>query len=174
MHAVPAPSLALVVGPTNTPSDIEHLRHVAFNITFELGAPAVYATHTDHRVTDFAAVYLTGDVTSLRDASTLVLVGEALAAGVPVHEPLTDDESVTCDCGLVHHYTRPHVDERGEVWCAECSGDSACTWCLEWNDVEDLEIVESGEAYVPLHAGCLDGIRRAESSARLVALEASA
>ncbi|MEV6055003.1 hypothetical protein [Streptomyces sp. NPDC052107] len=171
MHASPA--RALVLGPIATPSDVEHLRHVAWNISYELGAPATFASHADYRVTDFAAVYLTGDVTSLRDASTLVLVGEALAAGIDVHEPLAADEAVTCDCGLVHHFTRPDVDENGTVWCAECRGESACAWCFEWSDTEEMEIVESGDTWVPLHAGCRDGLRRATSTSRfLVALEA--
>ncbi|MEW2257251.1 hypothetical protein [Streptomyces sp. NPDC047869] len=163
----------LVVGPTSSPSDVERLRHVAWNVAYELGTPAVFALHNDYRVTDFAAVYLVGNAESMLDASTLVLVGEALAAGVDVHEPLTVEEAVTCDCGLVHHFTRPDVDESGDVWCAECRGDSACAWCFEWNDMEDLEIVEEGDAWVPLHPGCRDRLRRSTSANLLVALEAA-
>ncbi|MFJ9821390.1 hypothetical protein ACIRU3_40300 [Streptomyces sp. NPDC101151] len=156
----------LVIGPTASPSDVEHLRHVAWNVAYELGTPAAYATHADYRVTDFSTLHLTGSVESLRDASALVLVGEAMLADIPVHEPLTADEAVTCDCGLVHHYTRPHVDERGDVWCAECHEDSACAWCGEWNDTEDLEIVAQGDAWVPLHPGCLTALRSATSTSR--------
>ncbi|MEV6806719.1 hypothetical protein [Streptomyces sp. NPDC051132] len=162
MHASPA--RVLVLGPTASPSDVEHLRHVAWNLAYELGTPAVFALHADYRVTDFSAVYLTSDVASMLDASTLVLVGEALTAGVPVHEPLTADEAVTCDCGLVHHFTRPAVDESGIVWCAECCGKSACAWCFEWNDTEDLEIVEEDDVFVPLHAGCRDHLSRSTST----------
>ncbi|MFF9171740.1 MULTISPECIES: hypothetical protein [unclassified Streptomyces] len=157
-------SSVLVIGPTALPSDVERLRHVAWNVAYELGAPAVVAIHADYRVTDFAAVYLTGDVESMRDASTLVLLGEALAAGMDVHEPLNADESVTCDCGLVHHFTRPNVDERGTVWCAECREESGCAHCGEWNDVEDLEIVQNGDAWIPLHPGCRAGLSRSKSS----------
>ncbi|MFF0837483.1 hypothetical protein ACFYWF_31610 [Streptomyces sp. NPDC003344] len=163
------PAPVLVVGSVATPADVERLRHVAWNVAYELGTRAVFALHNDYRVTDFAAVYLAGDVASLRDASTLVLVGEALAVGMDVHEPLTVEESVTCDCGLVHHFTRPDVDESGDVWCAECRGESACTWCFEWNDTEDLEIVEEGDAWVPLHAGCRDRLRRSTSTSLLPA-----
>ncbi|WP_432019887.1 hypothetical protein [Streptomyces sp. 1222.5] len=161
-HVTPAP--VLVLG-----SDVEHLRHVAWNLAYELGTPAVMALHTDYRVTDFAAVYLAGDVESLRDASTLVLLGEALAAGMDVHEPLTADEAVTCDCGLNHHFTRPDVDADGTVWCAECSGESVCAWCGEWNDTEDLEIVAEADAFVPLHAGCREGLRRSTSTSLVLA-----
>ncbi|SEC33328.1 hypothetical protein SAMN04490357_1744 [Streptomyces misionensis] len=147
----------LVLGNTSTPADVEHLRHVAWNLAYELGAPVVFATHTDYRVTDFAAVYLANDLEAMLDAPapTLILLGEALLAGIDVHDPLTADEAVTCDCGLVHHFTQPHIDAEGVVWCAECREESACAWCFEWNDVEELTIVEQGDAFVPLHAGCL-------------------
>ncbi|CAK7279919.1 hypothetical protein [Streptomyces misionensis] len=153
----------LVLGNTSTPADVEHLRHVAWNIAYEMGAPAVFATHTDYRVTDFAAVYLANDLEAMVDAPTVVLLGEALLAGIDVHDPLTADEAVTCDCGLIHHYTRPHIDAEGVVWCAECREESACAWCFQWNDVEELTIVEQGDAFVPLHAGCAAGPRPATS-----------
>ncbi|RRQ89709.1 hypothetical protein [Streptomyces griseofuscus] len=157
----------LVLGNTGTPSDVEHLRHVAWNVAYELGAPVVFAMRADYRVTDFAAVYLANDLEAVLDAPTLVLLGEALLAGIDVHDPLTADEAVTCDCGLVHHYTRPHIDAEGVVWCQECCGESACTWCLEWNDVEDLTIVRQGDTFIPLHAGCLSGLRSSTSSSVL-------
>ncbi|MGX1472405.1 UNVERIFIED_CONTAM: hypothetical protein RKD50_001213 [Streptomyces canus] len=163
MHTVTRP--VLVVGPVATPSDVTRLRDVAREISYELGITTTYATHTDYTVTDFsAAVYLTGTVTELRDAPTLVLVGEALAAGMDVHDPLTADEVTECPCGLVSRYTRPLVDERGEVRCANCLGEDACAYCLEEFDMEDAAFVEGEDTWYPLHAGCLDGIRRERSS----------
>ncbi|MGW1541037.1 hypothetical protein ACWCPM_12510 [Streptomyces sp. NPDC002309] len=154
------PGVALVVGAADTPADRKALRALAHAVASELGRPAVWATDTVHRVTGYSALYLTGGVASMLDAPALVLVGEALAAGVDVHEPLRVDEVAECPCGLLLRHTRPYVDERGEVFCAECLEESACTWCGEYNDTEDLMIVESGNAWIPLHAGCLDGIRR--------------
>jgi hypothetical protein len=155
-----APRPVIVIGPVATPSDVSHLRDVTREIAYELGITATYATHVDYTVTDFSAVYLTGTVTELRDAPTLVLVAEALAAGMDVHDPLTADEVTECPCGLVCRYTRPLVDERGEVHCNECLGADACAWCGEAFDMEDAEVIESGSTFYPMHAGCLDGIRR--------------
>ncbi|WP_406391614.1 hypothetical protein OG806_09780 [Streptomyces sp. NBC_00882] len=161
MHTLPRP--VLVVGPVATPADVKALRALAYNVAHELGRPVTWATDADHTITDYAAVYL-GDVASLSDAPTLVLVAEALVAGMLVYDALTADEVTECPCGLVSRHTRPHVDESGEVFCAECSGESGCAWCGEWNDTEDLEIVESGSTFYPLHAGCLAGMRRERSS----------
>ncbi|WP_030660572.1 hypothetical protein [Streptomyces cellulosae] len=160
---VPGP--VLVVGPIDTPSDVARLRDVAREIAYELGVTTTYATHDDYTVTDYAALYLTGTVTELRDAPTLVLIGEALAAGMPVHDPLTADEVTECPCGLVSRHTRPYVDERGSVHCAECLGDDACALCGEEFDVEDATIVEADDTFYPLHAGCLAEMRRASEGA---------
>ncbi|MFI9175730.1 hypothetical protein [Streptomyces lincolnensis] len=165
----PTPWGVLVIGPLGTPADVEALREVACEIAYELGVATTYATHTDHSVTDFGAVYLTGTVTELRDAPTLVLVGEAIAAGIPVHDPLTADEVTECLCGLICRYTRPYVDGRGGVHCNECSGKSGCAWCGEWNDTEDLEFVESDDTWFPLHAECLAGIRATSKERALLA-----
>ncbi|WP_371672781.1 hypothetical protein OG985_37180 [Streptomyces sp. NBC_00289] len=157
----PAPtSGVLCIGPIATSADVKALRALAYNVAYELGRPATYATHADHTATDYASVYLTGDVTALRDVSTLVVLAEALAAHMDVQEPLTADEVTECPCGLVSRHTRPYVDEAGEVFCAECREESGCAWCGEWNDMDDLAIVESGDTFVPLHAGCLDRLRR--------------
>jgi hypothetical protein len=147
----------LIVGPINTPADVKALRVLAYNISHETGQPATWATDTDHSVTDYDALYVAGDVTALRDVPTLVLVGEALAAGMPVHEPLAADEVTECPCGLVLRHTRPYVEADGEIFCNECAKESGCAWCGEWNDVEDLEIVAVGNTWVTLHAG---GARR--------------
>ncbi|MFE6363000.1 hypothetical protein ACFVP3_23755 [Streptomyces sp. NPDC057806] len=157
----------LCLGPVETPADVKALRALAYNVAYELGRPAVWVTDTDHTVMDYAAVYVTGDATSLRDASTLVLLGEALVADMDIHEPLAADEVVTCDCGLVHRHTRPVVDAQGVVWCANCLGDDACSWCGEELDTEAAEIVESGNGFYPVHAACLAGIRRDASTSRL-------
>ncbi|MFF4931004.1 hypothetical protein ACFY2H_19170 [Streptomyces griseofuscus] len=159
----------LVLGNTDSPSDVEHLRHVAWNLAYELGTPAVFALHAGYSPENFAAVYLASDMEAMADAPTLVLLGEALVAGVVVHDPLTADEAVTCDCGLVHHFTRPYADADGVVWCSECREESACAWCFEWNDVENLTIVEQGNAFIPLHTGCLSGLRSSTSASVLPA-----
>ncbi|MEU3986252.1 hypothetical protein AB0F77_40400 [Streptomyces sp. NPDC026672] len=164
-----ATARVLCIGPVATAADVKSLRALAHSVAVELGRPAVWATDADHTVTDYSALYLTGDVTSLRDASTLVLLGEALAAGMDVHEPLA--EVTECPCGLVLRHTRPFVDEDGEVWCSECREESGCAWCGEWNDMEDLEIVEDGSTWVPVHAGCLDGMR---GTSRVLPLGAAA
>ncbi|MGW5651983.1 hypothetical protein [Streptomyces humi] len=153
---------ALCVAPVDTAADVKALRAFAHQVAYETGRPTVFATHTDHDVRDYSTVYVLGDITTLRGVVPCVLMGEALVAGVDVFEPL--DEAVTCPCGIVLHYTRPYADERGEVFCAECTGESACAWCGEWNDTEDLAIAEHGNAWIPLHDGCLDGIRRATST----------
>ncbi|MFJ2844742.1 hypothetical protein ACIPD2_24300 [Streptomyces griseofuscus] len=156
---------SLVIAPTSTPADVKALRAFAHQVAYETGRPAVWATDTDHTVTEYAALYLSGDVTSLRDAPTLVLVGEALMAGVDVFEPL--DRPLECPCGLVMHYARPYVDEAGEIFCNECTGDDACAWCGGPFDMEDAEIIERGKTWVPLHAGCLEGLRSSTSSSVL-------
>ncbi|MFI5795160.1 hypothetical protein [Streptomyces sp. NPDC051677] len=161
---MPAPERVLVVGPTDIPADVERLRDVARDVAYELGRPATYATHTDYDVTAFAAVYSVRPLTSLRTAPALVLVAEAMLAGVEVHEPLKADEVTTCGCGLVSRHTRPHVDERGIVWCAECLSDDACAHCGEAFDMEDAEFVQRDDTWFPIHAGCLAPGHRPTSS----------
>lgn len=162
-----APTTSLVIAPTSTPADVKALRAVAFQVAYETGRPATWATDADHVVTDYRAVYLSGDVTSLRNAPTLVLVGEAIMAGVDVFEPL--GTPMECPCGLVLHYARPYVDEAGEIFCAECTAQDACAWCGDPFDMENAEFVERGNTWVPLHAGCLEGLRASTSRSALPA-----
>jgi len=165
MHTIPCP--VLVVGPVGTPDDVANLRGLAHDVADQMGVPATYALHTDYNVTDFAAVYLTGTVTELRDAPTLVLIAEALAVHIDVYDPQSPRDAAPCVCGQVQT-VRTVVGEDGDVWCAECRGETACAWCFERSDTEDLEIVESGDTWVPLHAECLEGMRR-QGSGVLVA-----
>ncbi|MFI9562413.1 hypothetical protein [Streptomyces rishiriensis] len=153
----------LIVGPSSTPADVKALRALAHNVAYELGRAATWATDTDHDVRGYAAVYTTCPVTELRTDPALLLVGEALAAGVDVHEPLSADEVLTCDCGLVHRHTRPYVDERGAVWCNECTGSDVCGGCGEEFDEEDAMIVERAATYYPMHPGCVTGLVRPTS-----------
>lgn len=155
-HTYPRP--AICIAPTATPADISALRKFARQVAYETGRPAVYALDADRNVGEYDAVYVSGDVSALRDAPTLVLVGEGLAFGMDVHEPHA--EPVECVCGLVMHYARPDM-VNGEVYCNECRSLDACTWCAEPFDVEDAEIVDNGYAFVPLHEGCASGLRTA-------------
>ncbi|MFI7017900.1 hypothetical protein [Streptomyces sp. NPDC050164] len=156
-HTTP---VVLVVGALATADDVDNLRGYSLDIADQIGVPATYALHADYDVTQFAAVYTTGTVTELRDAPTLVLLAEALAVGMEVHEPQSPQEAAVCVCGQAQT-VRTVVDEQGEVWCAECRGETGCAWCGEYPDMEDVEIVESGATFYPLHADCLAGIRRA-------------
>lgn len=158
MPRTPAPVTPayLVVGPLATADDVDNLRGYAFDVAEQMGAPAVYATHNEYTVTDFAAVYTLGSVTDLRDAPTLVLVAEALGAGMEVYEQQSPQDTARCVCGQLQT-VRTVVDERGEVWCAECRAETACAWCMEYNDTEDLEILARGETWIPVHAGCVRG-----------------
>ena len=159
----PAYGPVLALGPIDTPDQIDSLRGHAFDVADQMGVPATYATHVDYTVTDYVAVYLTGTVTELRDAPTLVLLGEALAAGMEVHEPQAPQDAAVCVCGQAQT-VRTVVDERGDVWCAECRGETGCAWCGEWPDMEDVEIIERGDTFYPAHVVCLDGMRRASSA----------
>ncbi|MFD5285047.1 hypothetical protein [Streptomyces rubrogriseus] len=147
----------LVVGPVATADDVDNLRGYAFDVAEQMGHPTTYATHTDHSATDFAAVFVLGSVTDLRDAPTLVLVGEALAAGVPVLEPQGPQMAGRCDdCGQ-RQTIRTVTDEYGDITCATCRGEAVCTWCGDDADVS-TEIVERGETWTPVHVGCVRGI----------------
>ncbi|WP_394435755.1 hypothetical protein [Streptomyces sp. SGAir0957] len=161
----------LVVAPVGTPADVERLRAYGLSVATELGAPATYATHNEHRVTDFDAVYCMTPSTSLRDRVGLLLVAEALLAGIPVYEPQAAEDVDTCDCGQVQSVRTVRGDD-GAVWCAECREESACAWCFEWNDMEDLDVVEHGTTWVPLHPGCRAGLEHATAPTHRVPLAA--
>ncbi|MCQ9134129.1 hypothetical protein [Streptomyces hilarionis] len=143
----------LVTGPASTPADVKALRALAYNIAYELGRAVTWATGTDHDVRDYAAVYTTCPVTELSTDPALLLVGEALAAGVDVGEPLSADEVVECPCGLVGRHTRIPVGEDGEPHCNECRGADVCGWCGESLE-DDATLVERGTAFYPLHPAC--------------------
>ncbi|WP_217164258.1 hypothetical protein [Streptomyces sp. AC512_CC834] len=143
----------LVVGPVETDDNRDNLRGYALDVSQQMGHPTTYATHTDYSVTDFAAVFVLGSVTELRDASTLVLVGEALAAGIPVLEPQGPQAAGRCDdCGQAQTI-RTVTDEYGDTLCATCRGEAACAWCGEGAD-ESTMLVENGATWIPAHSGC--------------------
>ncbi|CAL9377933.1 hypothetical protein [Streptomyces sp. enrichment culture] len=147
----------LVVGPLATEDDVDNLRGYAFDVAEQMGAPTTYATHTGHSITDFAAVFVLGSVTDLRDTPTLVLVAEALAAGVPVLEPQGPQAAGRCDdCGQ-RQTIRTVTDEYGDTTCATCRGEAVCAWCGDDADVS-TEIVERGETWLPVHVGCARGV----------------
>ncbi|MGZ3097909.1 hypothetical protein [Streptomyces sp. H72] len=154
-HATFVTPSFLVVGPLATEDNVANLRGYAFDVAEQMGAPATYATHTDYSVTDFAAVFVLGSVTELRDAPTLVLVGEALVAGVPVLEPQGPQMAGRCDdCGQ-RQTVRTVTDEFGDTTCAGCRGEVACEWC---GDEAPTEVIECGQTWVPVHAGCVRGV----------------
>lgn len=159
----------LVLGSIDTADDVDNLHGYALDVADQMGVPATYATHVDYTVTDYVAVYTTGTVTELRDAPTLVLLAEALAAGMEVYEPQSPQEAATCVCGQAQT-VRTVVGHDGEVWCAECRGETGCAWCGEWPDMEDVEIVEHDSTFYPVHASCLAGIRRESSDVLPVAV----
>ncbi|WP_328336571.1 hypothetical protein [Streptomyces violaceus] len=147
----------LVVGPLATDDDVDNLRGYAMDVATEMGAPTVYATHTDYSVTDFAAVFVLGSIAELRDAPTLVLVAEALAAGMQVLEPQSPQVAGRCDeCGQAQT-VRTVTDEYGDTLCAGCREEVTCAWCTEASDAT-MEVVERGEMWVPAHAACASGV----------------
>ncbi|MGY4928019.1 hypothetical protein, partial [Streptomyces sp. 900105755] len=57
---------ALCIAPVDTPADVKALRAFAHQVAHETGRPTVWATDTDHDVTAYEAVYVSGDITTLR------------------------------------------------------------------------------------------------------------
>ncbi|MFE9865209.1 hypothetical protein ACFYPZ_21155 [Streptomyces sp. NPDC005506] len=150
----------LVLGPTASADDVMDLRAYAADVAEELGVPATFATHNDYGVTDFSAVYVRCAATELHDTVGLVLVAEALAAGMPVHEPQSPRDAAPCVCGQVQT-VRTVIGEDGDVWCAECRGEiGRCNHCSESMECDKVENVEEGSTWWPVHASCLAEARR--------------
>ncbi|MYX02248.1 MULTISPECIES: hypothetical protein [unclassified Streptomyces] len=158
----------LVVGPTRTADDRAFLQGYAVDVAEETGTVATYALHNDYSVTDFDALYVVGTATTLRDASGLVLVAEALAAGMEVYDSAHPQEAGYCVCGLGQN-VQPLRDERGDIQCFECSGlTMGCAHCGESADVEELEIVKKGSTFSPVHSTCITEARREHPRAKIV------
>ncbi|MEW2488789.1 hypothetical protein [Streptomyces sp. NPDC048411] len=156
----PTANSVLVLGPTASEGDVSDLRAYAYSVADELGVPATFATHNDYRVTDFSAVYVRCAATEFHDTVGLVLVAEALAAGMPVHEPQSPQNAAPCVCGQVQTI-RTVVGDDGDVWCAECRGETGgCSHCGESMEYDDAENVEEGHTWWPVHASCLAEAQR--------------
>ncbi|WP_329159083.1 hypothetical protein OHB49_08140 [Streptomyces sp. NBC_01717] len=161
-------STALVVGPIDTADARDFLRGHAIDVAEQTGTVATYALHADYTVTDFDAVYVLGRAAELRDCATLVLVAEALAAGMPVHEASNPQAAGYCVCGLAQsvHVLR---DRHGVIQCHECQGlTMGCAHCGEYGDAEELTLVEEGATFSPVHAACLAEARRVRPGAAYV------
>ncbi|MFE6128841.1 hypothetical protein ACFQ6Q_11300 [Streptomyces sp. NPDC056437] len=155
MYATTTPARVLVVGPTATPDDVDNLRGYALDVADQIGVSATYALHNEYRVTDFEAVYVLCASTELHDTVGLVLMAEALAAGMPVHEPQSPREAAQCVCGQ-SQTVRTVIGEDGSVWCAECRDEVAgCAHCAELPDMEEMALVDRDSTWIPVHAGCL-------------------
>ncbi|MET9206652.1 hypothetical protein ABZW38_16030 [Streptomyces bacillaris] len=158
----------LVVGPTRTADDRAFLKGYAVDVAEQTGTVTTFALHNDYRVTDFDALYVVGTVTTLRNANGLVLVAEALAAGMPVYDSASPQEAGHCVCGLAQS-VQPLRDERGDIQCFECSGlTMGCAHCGEWADAEELEIVKRGSTFSPVHSTCIAEARREHPRSKIV------
>ncbi|MFF1919695.1 hypothetical protein ACFVW8_03850 [Streptomyces sp. NPDC058221] len=153
---------ALVVGPIETADDRDFLRGHAVDVAAQTGTIATYALHTDYSVTDFGAMYVLGNAAELRDCATLVLIAEALAAGIPVYDASHPQEAGRCGCGLVQS-VRVLRDRHGDIVRHECLGlTMGCAHCGEYGDAEELTLVEEGATFHPVHTTCLAEARRSQ------------
>ncbi|MYV76228.1 hypothetical protein GT352_20165 [Streptomyces sp. SID1046] len=152
----------LVVGPTFTEDGYQALRSYARTVADQTGTPATFASHDDYRTTDFSAVYVAPLEWEADDTAPLVLIAEALAAGVPVHTPQGPADAMACE--LCEMTINVHVEpgHRGDVLCGQCRFlDLACAHCGEDADHDDyMEVVEADETWVFAHKGCVAEGRR--------------
>ncbi|MGW2041066.1 hypothetical protein [Streptomyces virginiae] len=152
----------LVVGPVFTDDNAADLRAFAFDVADQTGTAATFAEHSDYVVTEFAAVYVSSLDWADEDTTALVLVAEALAAGVPVHGPMSPQDATSCElCGMSLDI-RPFVGRRrGDVLCGVCRHDDVeCSWCGEDADDHDMQPCLNGDTWRLVHAGCVDEGRR--------------
>ncbi|MYS37906.1 hypothetical protein K388_00316 [Streptomyces sp. KhCrAH-43] len=161
MFAYAPARTALVVGPISTADERDRLRKFGIDVAVQVGAQVTVALHTDHAVSDYEAVYTLGSRVELRDSEGLVLVAEALAAGMEVEDTPDPKDCGTCDCGrlvTVH----PRWNREGELVCTECSGWAPeCAHCAsDHSDFEPLEIVPIDDTFYPVHPACLAEARQ--------------
>ncbi|WP_406326666.1 hypothetical protein OG784_27350 [Streptomyces sp. NBC_01617] len=161
-------STVLVVGPIHNGDARDFLRGHAVDVAEQTGAVATFALHTNYSVTAYDAVYVLGHAAELRDCATLVLVAEALAAGMPVHDASSPQEAGYCVCGLAQT-VRVLRDRHGVIQCHECLGlTMGCAHCGEYGDAEELTLVEDGATFHPVHITCLEEAQRAQPGAVFV------
>ncbi|MFE5516492.1 hypothetical protein ACFQ9Q_02020 [Streptomyces virginiae] len=153
---------ALVVGPTLTDDGYQALRSYARTVADQAGVLATFASHDDYRVTDFSAIYVAPLEWDADDTAPLVLIAEALAAGVPVHVPQDPADAMACElCEMtITVYVEP--GHRGDVLCGQDRFlDLSCAHCGEGADHDDyMEVVEADETWVFVHKGCVAEGRR--------------
>ncbi|MCX4774019.1 hypothetical protein [Streptomyces sp. NBC_01285] len=153
---------ALVVGPIHNADARAFLRGHAIDVAEQTGTIATFALHTDYSVTDFDALYVLGVAAELRDCATLVLIAEALAAGVPVYDASHPQEAGYCGCGLAQS-VRVLRDDKGAIVCHECRDlTMGCSHCGAYGDAEELALVEEGASFHPVHLTCLEEARRSQ------------
>ncbi|CAL9381103.1 hypothetical protein SUDANB120_01059 [Streptomyces sp. enrichment culture] len=153
----------LVVGPVLTDGHVADLRAFSCDVAHQTGTTATFAEHSDYRVTDFAAVYVSSVDWDDEDTTALVLVAEALAAGVPVHGPMDPQDATSCELCAMRLTVRPFVGHRGDVLCGTCRHDDVvCAWCGDEADEYDMQPCVDGDTWRLVHAGCVDEGRRAD------------
>ncbi|MET9638074.1 hypothetical protein ABZY83_16985 [Streptomyces virginiae] len=153
----------LVVGPVATDDNVADLRAYAFDVADQTGTAATYAEHSDYLVTDYAALYVSAVDWEDEDTTALVLVAEALAAGVPVHGPMSPQNATSCELCDLPLNVRPFVGKRGDVVCGTCRHtDTACAHCGEEADDRWMQPVDDGSTWFPVHSGCVDEGRRVD------------
>ncbi len=152
-------SRILVLGPCADEDERRDLRMSAFDVTDQLGFPAVIATSLDIDVRAFAAVVLDQDY--LSDVTAAVLWAEAAEAGVPIIIPASPRDLPRCDaCGEAKYFgvVREEFEHDGrtlaESLCADCDDRTpGCSWCL--TSGEPTEPVSDGaDVWMPLCAPC--------------------
>ncbi|MFD9455347.1 hypothetical protein ACFWBC_19955 [Streptomyces sp. NPDC059985] len=152
----------LVVGPVLTDENAADLRAFAYDVADQTGTDATFAEHSDYVVTEFAALYVSSLDWDNEDTTALVLVAEALAAGINIHGPMSPQDAASCElCGMGLD-VRPFVGLRGDVLCGVCRHDDVeCAWCGEEADEFDMQPCLDGDTWRLVHAGCVDEGRRA-------------
>lgn len=153
---------ALVLAPIDTPSQRKTARNFARTVATELYVPVTLAVDRNVNVTDFAAVYLPCTFFSSRrpmtDLTPLILIGEVMAAQLPIYERQPASENTECVCGMPQ--TVRTVMHNGAVWCASCfSDDFACNHCGESAFDVNTVVAERGSTFVPLCRPCVAGFR---------------
>ncbi|MFE2549009.1 hypothetical protein ACFXGI_10745 [Streptomyces sp. NPDC059355] len=150
----------LVIGPTLTEDGYQALRRYARTVADQVGAPATFASHDYYRTQDFGALYLAPLEWEADDFTPLVLLAEALAAGIPVHTPPAD--AGVCELCSVKLEVYVEPGRHGDILCGQCRYlDLSCHHCGEPADDDDfMDVVEAGETWWPVHAGCIDEGRR--------------
>ncbi|MCX5498993.1 hypothetical protein OG887_06245 [Streptomyces sp. NBC_00053] len=146
----------LVVGPVSTEIQRDDLTAFAFDVTNQLGHPAIIATSTDVDVRDFAAVVVYGPALSSSLAvvdTAMVLEAEAVLHDVPVIVPQPLSCAAACDACEQYQTLVTVRSAHGEPFCATCWGNTpGCYQCLATNEPTEPVFVDGG--WVPQCKGC--------------------